>query len=154
MTVAALPGSPYLRDSWIEERRMTHWGLVALALVASVLTACQSTSGGETAGGAGVPGASAGGGLVGNQIGRSLDREARDRAAAAEYRALEYGAPGTPISWRTGAFFGTVTPGAYRAYGNYQRCREFTHTVYVGGQPEIGRALACRMPNGSWQDVG
>ena len=87
---------------------------------------------------------------VGNQIGRNLGNDAREQAAAAEYRALEYGTPGTPVTWRHERYYGTITPGPYFASGSQSRCREFVHTLYINGQPESARNVACRNSEGVW----
>jgi surface antigen len=93
------------------------------------------------------------GGLLGNQIGRSMDDDARREAYEAEYRALEYGAPGAPVAWRRTAYYGTVTPGPYYERRGYERCREYAHTVYIDGRPETARGVACRQPDGRWAPV-
>jgi surface antigen len=93
------------------------------------------------------------GGLIGNRIGASLDEQARQRAIAAEYRALEYGRAGTPVAWRDpdGAY-GQVVPGpAYQTRG--LDCRDFTHTIYIDGQPQVARGTACRQADGTWAPV-
>ncbi|MFC5067820.1 glycine zipper 2TM domain-containing protein [Flaviflagellibacter deserti] len=93
------------------------------------------------------------GGVIGNRIGNSMDEQARREAYLAEARALEYGAPGTPVAWRSQAYYGTVTPGAYSERPGHQRCREYAHTIYINGQPETARGVACRTPDGSWAPV-
>jgi surface antigen len=80
-------------------------------------------------------------------------RAAQEQAKAAEYRALEFGRPGNPISWRYGNSFGTVTPGPYFTRGSYRRCREVTYAVCVDGRPKITRSASCRQPNGSWRPL-
>ena len=108
-----------------------------------------------TGGGTGniVAGAIAGG-LVGGVIGNALDEEDRRRAYAAEMQALEYGGPGTPVSWQgqRGAR-GTIVPGPYHARGQYQRCRDYSHTIYIQGRPEVARGVACRNPDGTWSPI-
>jgi surface antigen len=93
------------------------------------------------------------GGFLGNRIGRSLDEQARQQAYNAEYRALEYGQPGAPVSWRHERSYGSVTPGPYYSQGSYQRCREYAHTIYIDGRPETARGVACRQGDGTWQPV-
>ena len=45
-----------------------------------------------------------------------------------------------------------VVPGpAYQMNG--EPCREYTHTVYIDGQPQTGRGTACRNPDGSWTTI-
>jgi surface antigen len=105
-----------------------------------------------------VPGLAIGavvGGIVGNQIGQSLDEEDRRMAAAAEYQALERGQPGAPMPWDNPQtqHRGQVVPGKYYQQ-NSQYCRSYTHTIYLGGQPQTARGTACRGPDGTWQTVG
>jgi surface antigen len=96
----------------------------------------------------------AAGGLLGSAIGASMDEQDRQRAYAAEMQALESGAPGAPIGWRSDhtAYYGTVVPGPYYERRG-ARCREYSHTIYVGGRPEIARGTACRSPDGTWAPV-
>ena len=150
--------------------------IVALALVLPLLLpACgpgnkqgTGTIVGAVAGGAAgaaiggrknrIPGVAIGalaGGIIGNQIGRALDEEDRRIAAAAEYQALEYGQPGQPTPWDNPQtqHRGQIVPGKpYQQSG--QHCRPFTHTIYVGGEPQTARGTACRNPDGNWQTVG
>ena len=95
------------------------------------------------------------GGLIGSEIGRALDEQDRQRAYAAQVQALEYGRSGVATEWRnpdTG-HYGTVVPGpAYTV--NALDCRDYTHTIYVDGQPQVARGTACRQPDGTWRPVG
>jgi surface antigen len=145
----------------------------ALALSASVLAGCAGDPGPRTAQGAvggalvgGAIGALTGGGtgnivagaiaggLVGGVLGNALDEEDRRRAYAAEMQALEYGGPGTPVSWQgqQGAR-GTIVPGPYHSRGAHQRCRDYSHTIYIQGRPEVARGVACRNPDGTWSQI-
>ena len=146
---------------------------VAIGLAGALLAACAGEPGPRTGAGV-VGGAVAGGaigaltgggtgnivagaligGLVGGAVGNALDEEDRRRAYAAEMQALEYGGPGTPVAWQgqRGAR-GTIVPGPYHARGQYQRCREYSHTIYVQGRPEVARGVACRNPDGSWNPI-
>ncbi|MFD2031683.1 glycine zipper domain-containing protein [Ancylobacter dichloromethanicus] len=94
------------------------------------------------------------GGLIGGTIGNALDQQDRQRAREAETQALEYGNPGAPVSWRgdSGAY-GTIVPGPAYARGGSPKCREFTHTIYINGQPQTARGTACRNPDGTWSPV-
>ena len=95
------------------------------------------------------------GGLLGSAIGASMDEQDREAAYAAERRALEGGAPGAPVGWRSdhSDYYGTIVSGpVYQRRG--LRCREYSHTIYVRGRPEIARGTACRNPDGSWTPVG
>jgi surface antigen len=97
----------------------------------------------------------AAGGLIGNRIGASLDEEDRQRAYAAEVQALEGGATGAPVGWRSerSGRYGSVVPGPYYV-DNGRRCRAFTETIYIDGRPQTARGTACRNPDGSWTPVG
>jgi surface antigen len=94
------------------------------------------------------------GGLVGGAIGNALDEDDRRRAYDAELRALEAEGPGAPVSWRgdRGAY-GTIVAGPPYAYQSFQRCREYTHTIYINGRPQTARGIACRNPDGTWSQV-
>jgi surface antigen len=108
-------------------------------------------------GGAAVGGAIAGaaiGGLVGNRIGASMDAEDQRRAYQAQMMALESGPPGRPVEWRNpeSGRYGVIVPEAgYELRG--ERCRRYTHTIYINGRPEVARGVACRHPDGTWQPV-
>jgi surface antigen len=94
------------------------------------------------------------GGLLGAEIGRQLDAQAQQRYYQAQYQALETGRPGAPVAWQspTGPY-GQVVPGqAYQI--NSLVCRDYTHTVYIQGQPEVLTGTACRQPDGTWRNVG
>ena len=95
------------------------------------------------------------GGLIGSAIGSSLDEQDRQMAYAAEMQALEYGAPGVAVGWRSERtrYYGTIVPGPYHESGG-RRCRAFTHTIFINGRPESARSTACRAPDGRWVAVG
>ena len=94
------------------------------------------------------------GGFIGNEIGANLDANDRRLAVDAEFRALEYGRAGVPVQWRgRSGRYGDVIAGAqYRV--NDTNCRDYTHTIYIDGRPEVARGTACRQPDGTWQPVG
>lgn len=103
---------------------------------------------------AGVAGAAIGG-LVGNRIGASMDEEDKRRIYAAQMQALDAGASGAPVAWRnpnSGRYGSVVAGPAYDQSG--MRCRQYTHTIYINGQPQAARGTACRNPDGSWTPVG
>lgn len=152
---------------------------LAVALIAATAAGCAQTTNGDVgpregagtlmgavgggligstlgSGGGSVAGAAAGaliGGLLGNRIGAALDEDARQQARAAEYRALEYGQPGAPVTWRHERYYGSVTPGPYVERSGYERCRTYAQTVYIDGRPETMRGTACRQPDGSWRQA-
>jgi surface antigen len=147
---------------------------VALLLLATSLTACSADSGpkeaagtaaGAVAGGlignaiggsagnrlAGTLIGAAAGGFLGNRIGAALDDEDKRRAHAAQMQALETGPSGAPVAWRNpdSGRYGNVVPGpAYEVNG--ASCRQYTHTIYIDGVPQIERGTACRNPDGTW----
>jgi len=128
-------------------------GAVAGAVAGGVLGAALGGSGvGSRLAGAAI--GAAAGGLLGGAIGASLDEEDRRRAYAAEMQALEGGAPGAPVGWRSthSGYYGTIVPGPYYERGGL-RCREYSHTIYVRGRPEIARGTACRNPDGTWTPI-
>ncbi len=95
------------------------------------------------------------GGLIGAEIGRSLDEADRQTALQAEYQALEYGRAGEPVAWRgsSSGNYGEIVVGpSYEV--NRLDCREFTHTVYIGGRARVARGTACRQPDATWRIVG
>jgi surface antigen len=150
---------------------------IAFVLAALSLAACSADSGPKEAGGTAVGavaggllgnaiGGSAGnrvagtligaalGGFLGNRIGASLDDEDKRRAYAAQLQALETGPSGAPVAWRNpdSGRYGNVVPGpAYQMNG--ESCRQYTHTVYIDGQPQTQRGTACRNPDGSWTTI-
>src|SRR5437588_2003367 len=102
---------------------------------------------------AGIAGAAIGG-MIGNRIGASMDDEDRRLAYDAQVQALESGRSGAAVPWRNpdSGRYGTVVPGqAYQANG--LQCRQYTHTIYIDGRPQIARGSACRNPDGTWTAV-
>jgi surface antigen len=103
---------------------------------------------------AGVAGAAIGG-LIGNRIGAAMDDEDKQRAYEAQMQALESGPSGAPVGWKNpdSGHYGSIVPGpAFDRRGT--QCRQYTHTIYIGGRPETARGTACRNPDGSWTAVG
>lgn len=94
------------------------------------------------------------GALIGNQVGKSLDRADRQHIQQAQYRAEE-GPLNEPVHWRNpdSGHYGTVTPVREGESASGEYCREFQHTIYVGGKAEEGYGTACRQPDGSWRIV-
>jgi surface antigen len=151
--------------------------LIAIALIGTGVAACSANSGPKEAGGTAAGavaggvignaiGGSAGnrlagtvigaaiGGFLGNRIGAALDDEDKRRAYAAQMQALETGPSGAPVAWRNpdDGRYGSVVPGpAYPANG--ATCRQYTHTIYIDGTPQIERGTACRNPDGTWTSV-
>ena len=59
------------------------------------------------------------------------------------------------ISWRNpeSGNYGTVTPVREGVSSSGRQCREYYHTVTVGGRQEEAYGTACLQPDGSWQVV-
>lgn len=94
------------------------------------------------------------GAMVGSEIGRQLDEADQRALYDAQYRALEYGNPGTPVGWKNAnsGRYGEVVPGpGYKV--NVSNCRDYTSTIYIDGRPQVARGTACRQPDGTWKTV-
>jgi surface antigen len=94
------------------------------------------------------------GGLIGNRIGAAMDEEDRRRAYAAEMAAMDAEGAGAPVEWRNprSGHYGMIVPGpVYVQRG--ARCRSYTHTIYIRGEPQVARGTACRNPDGTWSPV-
>jgi len=75
-----------------------------------------------------------------------------DIAAAntAQFYALQFGRPGAPRAWTGEAgTSGSVAVGPYVRVNNLD-CRDFTHTVKIGGQDFVKKGTACREQTGNW----
>jgi surface antigen len=95
------------------------------------------------------------GALLGADVGASLEDSDRPIALQAEYEALEYGRPGQPTRWRNrkSGNGGEISVGSsYQV--NRLDCREYTHTVSIGGRNRVVRGTACRQPDGVWRVLG
>ena len=95
------------------------------------------------------------GGIVGSEIGRSLDAQDRRLAQDAEFEALERGQSGVSRQWRNpdNGRYGEVVPSRPYKRGAID-CRDYTHKIYINGQPQAMRGTACRNPDGTWSNVG
>ena len=94
------------------------------------------------------------GGLIGSEVGRALDEQDRQRMYAAHIQALDSGRAGAPVQWSNpnSGRAGQVVPGQpYQI--NQLVCRDYTHTVYIDGQPELLTGTACRQPDGTWREA-
>jgi surface antigen len=74
----------------------------------------------------------------------------RAQAAGAQFNALQFGRPGAPRAWQGDkGTSGNVMVGPYVRVNNID-CRDFTHTVKLGGKDFVKKGLACRDADGSW----
>ena len=165
-----------------ETKTATRWTgrraapLLAIALAALMLAGCVTESGPKQglgtilgAAGGGLLGAQFGSGegqlaataagvflgsMLGNSVGRSLDRADRRAVSRAEDEAHQAPVNET-ISWRNpeSGNYGTVTPVREGVSSTGRQCREYYHTVTVGGRQEEAYGTACLQPDGSWQIV-
>ncbi|MBI2717684.1 MAG: glycine zipper 2TM domain-containing protein [Rhizobiales bacterium] len=91
------------------------------------------------------------GAIVGSEIGRSLDQRDREYAYAAAERSFREGREETWENPDTGH------RGEIRLRRTFDRggdlCRDFTHTIWVDGEPQYVEGTACEMPDGSWEIV-
>jgi surface antigen len=95
------------------------------------------------------------GALTGADVGLSLTDKDREIALQAEYEALEYGRPGQSTRWRNrqSGNSGEIDVGStYQV--NRLDCREYTHTVSIGGRNRVVKGTACRQPDGVWRVLG
>ena len=95
------------------------------------------------------------GGIVGSEIGRSMDQQDRMLAQQAEFDALERGQSGAPHQWRNpdSGHYGEIVPTRPYKRG-VADCRDYTHKIYIDGQPQAMKGTACRNPDGTWSSVG
>jgi surface antigen len=142
--------------------------IVALFAIGLSVAGCargSGPSGGQVAGGAGgaVLGGLAGsqigsgsgkliatgagaviGALVGSELGRRLTDGDEERLTRTTQDTLENNETGHR---------GEVTPTETYQTDSGRYCREFQHTIYIGGEPEQAYGTACRQPDGSWKIV-
>ncbi len=80
-----------------------------------------------------------------------LSAKEQSEAASAQFNALTFGRPGAPRAWSgdKGAS-GQVVVGPYVRVNNID-CRDFTHTVTIGGTPFAKKGTACREADGTWK---
>jgi len=95
------------------------------------------------------------GAVIGNNIGAQLDERDRLMAGQTLQHTLEKAPTNAVGSWNNpdSGNSGTIVPTQTTMSSNNQPCREFTTTVYVGGQEQQGYGTACRQADGSWKIV-
>ena len=76
-----------------------------------------------------------------------------NEANSAQFYALQFGRPGAPRQWAGDrGTTGSVAVGPYVRVNNLD-CRDFTHTVKIGGTDYVRKGTACREQNGNWNVV-
>jgi surface antigen len=92
------------------------------------------------------------GAVVGGKVGRSLDDEDRNYAYGAATRSFT---SGREITWENPD---SGHRGRFRPRRSYMRdggqCRDFEHTIWVDGEPDVIEGTACQTPDGRWRVVG
>ena len=149
--------------------------MVATLLCAGLMAGCAADSGPKETSGAVIGGVAGGllgstvgsgnsrvaatvlgaalGAVVGGAVGRSLDEADREYAYMAANEALLDGEEEEWENPQTG-HRGRFVP--RKSYYNAQRslCRDFEHTIWVSGEPEVVEGTACQLADGSWRVVG
>jgi surface antigen len=91
------------------------------------------------------------GAIVGGQIGRSMDEQDRQYA----YETANLSLRENRVQYWNNPDNGHR--GEFRPRRSYLRdgrwCRDFTHTIWVGGEPDYVEGTACQRPDGSWHVV-
>lgn len=149
---------------------------VAVVVVSGLLLAgCAANSGPKETGGAVIGGVAGGllgntigsgkgraaatilgaalGAVVGGAVGRNLDDVDRERAYYAAERSFETGREASWENPRTGNR-GRIKPSRSYRRDDDRMCRDFEHTIWVDGEPELIEGTACEMRDGSWRVVG
>lgn len=95
------------------------------------------------------------GGFLGGYIGKGLDDNDKLMAERNAQRSLEHSRTGSTNSWRnpdTGRS-GDFTVNRTLTGSSGLPCREYTTTVYIGGQRHKAFGKACRHRDGTWEIV-
>jgi surface antigen len=93
------------------------------------------------------------GAFIGGQIGKTMDETDKRLASERSNQALETLPSGSSAEWKNpdSGNYGYITP--QNTFKNHEGryCREYTQTVYIGGEPSQAYGKACRKPDGSWE---
>lgn len=88
--------------------------------------------------------------FVASDVIPKLTSNDRAQAAGAQFNALQFGRPGAPRAWQGDkGTSGNVLVGPYVRVNSID-CRDFSHTVKLGGQDFVKKGMACREADGSW----
>ncbi len=149
--------------------------VVAIAALGLLLAGCTQDAGPKETGGAVVGGVAGGllgntighgkgraaatilgaalGAVVGGAVGRNLDDNDRERAYYAANRSFSSGREAYWDNPETG-HRGRFRPRRSYRDDDDRMCRDFDHTIWVDGEPEVIEGTACEMRDGSWRVVG
>lgn len=147
---------------------------VSVVIIAGLLAGCAADSGPRETSGAVIGGVA--GGLLGNAVGRGDGRVATTIIGAAlgavvgasigrdlDERDREYAYMAADRGLRTNRVEYWKSPrsgyrGRFRPVRTYERgprlCRDFEHTIWVRGEPELIEGTACQARDGTWRVVG
>ncbi len=94
-----------------------------------------------------------GGAFLGSEAGKSLDRADRLFMKRTVHQTLERNRTGATAAWSNpdSGHSGTVTPTRTFQTASGQFCREYQHTVTIGGKTESAYGTSCRQADGSWR---
>ncbi len=92
--------------------------------------------------------------LLDSSVGKNMDIRDQNAAYKAQFAALEQTGPSVAVPWKNARTenSGEVLPGP-RYSINEARCRDYTHTIVVGGKTESLRGVACMKADGSWHSL-
>jgi surface antigen len=110
-----------------------------MAVAALVLSGCSTLESSDTVR------------LLAGDLGAELPDKAKKRAADAEYRALEAGQTGAPVTWKLAEVQGSVVPQQPYSVGS-TNCRRYTHTITQDGMARSATGTACRR-DGVWRPL-
>lgn len=145
--------------------------IAGISILVGMLAGCQTMGGGNQTGGTllgaaagGLVGAQFGSGkgqiamavlgaLAGSQIGAHIGRTMDAQDAQRMSGTLEHAPSGHQQQWVNpdSGYQHVVVPHRPVIQNNGQPCREFTHTVYIGGKAQEAYGTACRQADGSWK---
>lgn len=152
-----------------------HIKAIAIVVVSGLLLTACADSGPKESGGAVIGGVAGGligntighgkgraaatilgaalGAVVGGAVGRELDDQDRERAFYTAQSSLRSGREGSWENPRSG-HRGRFKPRRSYRDDDERMCRDFEHTIWVRGEPEVIEGTACEMADGEWRVVG
>ena len=92
--------------------------------------------------------------MIGGEIGRNSTRPTSAPSTMPNTRRSNMAIPArrSPGRIRAAAITARSFPGPGYKVNTYD-CRDYTHTIYISGQPQVARGTACRQPDGTWKPV-
>jgi surface antigen len=92
-------------------------------------------------------------GVLAGDLSSGLSDRAVRMAAEAEYKALEGGRAGVPVTWQLNENVrGSVVPEQPYSVGA-ANCRRYTHTISQDGTVRSATGTACRREDGVWRPL-